>query len=121
VLVNLVENAIKYSPDGGQVEVGVEQRDDAVRFHVRDEGLGIPPQEQERVFEKFYRADPQMIRGVGGTGLGLYICKELVGRMGGKIWVESGGEKGSTFFFELPVAEVLAHGATHPRRLQSRD
>jgi signal transduction histidine kinase len=121
VLVNLVENAIKYSPDGGQVEVGVEQRDDAVRFHVRDEGLGIPPQEQERVFEKFYRADPQMIRGVGGTGLGLYICKELVGRMGGRIWVESSGEKGSTFFFELPVAEVLAHGATQPRRLQSRE
>ena len=121
VLVNLVENAIKYSPDGGQVEVGVEERDDAVRFFVRDEGLGIPSQEQERVFEKFYRADPQMIRGVGGTGLGLYICKELVGRMGGRIWVESSGEKGSTFFFELPVAEVLAHGATQPRRLQSRD
>jgi two-component system, OmpR family, phosphate regulon sensor histidine kinase PhoR len=121
VLVNLVENAIKYSPDGGQVEVGVDRREDAVRFFVRDEGLGIPPQEQERVFEKFYRADPQMIRGVGGTGLGLYICKELVGRMGGRIWVESSGEKGSTFFFELPVAEVLAHGATQPRRLQSRD
>jgi PAS domain S-box-containing protein len=121
VLVNLVENAIKYSPDGGRVEVGVEQRDEAVRFHVRDEGLGIPSEEQERVFEKFYRADPQMIRGVGGTGLGLYICKELVGRMGGQIWVESNGEKGSTFFFELPVAEVLAHGATQLRRLQSRD
>jgi PAS domain S-box-containing protein len=121
VLVNLVENAIKYSPDGGRVEVGVEPHDEAVRFHVRDEGLGIPSEEQERVFEKFYRADPQMIRGVGGTGLGLYICKELVGRMGGQIWVESNGEKGSTFFFELPVAEVLAHGATHLRRLQSKD
>jgi signal transduction histidine kinase len=58
---------------------------------------------------------------VGGTGLGLYICKELVGRMGGHIWVESGGEKGSTFYFELPTAEVLAHGAARQRRLQSRD
>jgi PAS domain S-box-containing protein len=119
VLVNLVENAIKYSPDGGRVEVGVESHDDSVRFHVRDEGLGIPPEDQERVFEKFYRADPQMLRGVGGTGLGLYICKELVGRMGGHIWVESSGEKGSTFYFDLPTAEVLAHGPARQRRLQS--
>jgi PAS domain S-box-containing protein len=119
VLVNLVENAIKYSPDGGRVEVGVEPNADAVRFYVRDEGLGIPPEDQERVFEKFYRADPQMLRGVGGTGLGLYICKELVGRMGGHIWVESSGEKGSTFYFELPTAEVLAHGPARQRRLQS--
>jgi len=121
VLVNLVENAIKYSPDGGRVEVGVEPHDESVRFHVRDEGLGIPPEDQERVFEKFYRADPQMLRGVGGTGLGLYICKELVGRMGGHIWVESSGEKGSTFYFDLPTAEVLAHGPSRQSRLQSRN
>ena len=118
VLVNLVENAIKYSPDGGRVEVGVEAHDDAVRFHVRDEGLGIDPDEQERVFEKFYRADPQMLRGVGGTGLGLYICKELVGRMGGRIWVESNGDKGSVFVFELPTADVVAHGGRGSGRLQ---
>ena len=120
VLVNLVENAIKYSPDGGHVEVGVEPREEAVRFFVRDEGLGIPAEEQERVFEKFYRADPHMIRGVGGTGLGLYICKELVGRMGGRIWVEANGDKGSIFYFELPVAEVLAHGPGASARLQLR-
>ncbi len=118
VLVNLVENAIKYSPDGGRVEVGVEAHDEAVRFHVRDEGLGIDPDEQERVFEKFYRADPQMLRGVGGTGLGLYICKELVGRMGGRIWVESNGDKGSVFVFELPTADVVAHGGRGSGRLQ---
>jgi PAS domain S-box-containing protein len=104
VLVNLVENAIKYSPDGGRVEVGAKRRGSSVCFHVRDEGLGIPPDEQQRVFEKFYRADPQMTRGVGGTGLGLYICKELVSRMGGHIWVESNDGKGSTFLFELPAA-----------------
>ncbi|MET0562974.1 MAG: ATP-binding protein, partial [Gaiellaceae bacterium] len=106
VLVNLVENAIKYSPDGGKVEVGADTHDDFVRFHVRDEGLGVAADEQERIFEKFYRADPQMTRGVGGTGLGLYICRELIDRMGGRIWVEPNEEKGSTFFFELRTADV---------------
>jgi PAS domain S-box-containing protein len=119
VLVNLVENAIKYSPDGGTVEVGIGARDDFVQFHVRDEGLGVAPEEQERIFEKFYRADPHMTRGVGGTGLGLYICKELIDRMDGRIWVESNEDKGSTFFFELLTADVLAHQDTAHRRLQS--
>jgi PAS domain S-box-containing protein len=121
VLVNLVENAIKYSPDGGRVEVGVKGREDFVRFHVRDEGLGVAPEEEERIFEKFYRADPQMTRGVGGTGLGLYICKELIGRMGGRIWVEANQNKGSTFAFELPAAEVPAQGEIQARRLQLRN
>ena len=121
VLVNLVENAIKYSPDGGRVEVGVHERGDLVRFHVCDEGLGVAPEEQERIFEKFYRADPQMRRGVGGTGLGLYICKELIDRMGGRIWVEPNEDRGSTFFFELQTAEVLAHGGSPPRRLHFRN
>jgi PAS domain S-box-containing protein len=121
VLVNLVENAIKYSPDGGRVEVGAHVRDEFVRFQVRDEGLGVVPEDQERIFQKFYRADPQMRRGVGGTGLGLYICKELIGRMGGRIWVESNENKGSTFVFELQTAEVLAHGQPAQRRLQSRE
>jgi PAS domain S-box-containing protein len=116
VLVNLVENAMKYSPDGGRVEVGVEASDDLVRFFVRDQGLGIAPGDHDRIFEKFYRADPQMIRGVGGTGLGLYICKELVARMGGRIWVEPNDHKGSAFFFELQAAEVLAHGGSLRRR-----
>jgi len=104
VLVNLVENAIKYSPDGGRVEVGAKARGANVCFHIRDEGLGIAHEEQQRVFEKFYRVDPHMMRGVGGTGLGLYICKELVSRMGGRIWLESNDDKGSTFLFELPAA-----------------
>ena len=120
VLVNLVENAIKYSPEGGHVEVGVVEHEGAVRFCVRDEGLGIDPEDQDRIFEKFYRADPQMIRGVGGTGLGLYICKELVDRMSGKIWVEPNGDRGSAFFFELQTADVLAHGNVEPGRLQFR-
>ena len=106
VLVNLVENAIKYSPDGGRVEVGIDQTESAVRFYVTDEGLGIPELEQERIFDKFYRLDPEMTRGVGGTGLGLYICSELVRRMDGRIWVESHHGRGSTFSFELPLAEM---------------
>jgi PAS domain S-box-containing protein len=118
VLVNLVENAIKYSPDGGRVEVGLAERDGFLRFLVRDEGLGVAPEDQERIFEKFYRADPQMTRGVGGTGLGLYICRELIDRMGGRIWAEPNGGKGSTFVFELPTAEVMAHGQPRGRRLQ---
>jgi PAS domain S-box-containing protein len=110
ILVNLVENAIKYSPDGGVIEMGVEPAAGMVRFRVRDEGLGIPPAEQARIFEKFYRLDPDMTRGIGGTGLGLYICSELVERMGGRIWVESSGGEGSTFFFDLPPAEPLSPG-----------
>ena len=122
VLVNLIENAIKYSPEGGHVEVEVNEHDGAVRFGVRDEGLGISPEDQDRIFEKFYRADPHMVRGVGGTGLGLYICRELVTRMGGRIWVEPNDGKGSAFFFELQTAEaaVVAHGNVEQGRLQFR-
>jgi PAS domain S-box-containing protein len=106
VLVNLVENAIKYSPDGGTVQMGLETGETTVRFWVEDNGLGIPPEEQARIFDKFYRVDPEMIRGVGGTGLGLYICSELVARMGGNIAVQSDLGEGSVFSFELPVGEA---------------
>jgi two-component system phosphate regulon sensor histidine kinase PhoR len=108
VLVNLVENAVKYSPNGGRVQVGVQRAEDSVRFWVSDEGLGIPDDEQGRIFEKFYRLDPEMTRGVGGTGLGLYICTELVERMGGHIWVESSEGKGSRFVVELPATEPVS-------------
>jgi signal transduction histidine kinase len=106
VLANLVENAVKYSPDGGRVIVSLRPHEGRVLFAVHDEGLGIPLRDQERIFEKFFRLDPNLTRGVGGTGLGLYICRELVRRMGGRIWVASSAGEGSTFFFELPVAEA---------------
>jgi signal transduction histidine kinase len=104
VLVNLVDNAVKYSPDGGEVELAISAESDGVRFAVRDQGLGIPYSEQRRIFDKLYRLDPNMTRGIGGTGLGLYICRELVRRMQGRIWVTSEPGHGSTFAFELPVA-----------------
>jgi two-component system phosphate regulon sensor histidine kinase PhoR len=103
VLANLVENAVKYSPAGGRVHVSLDPHERRVLFGVRDAGLGIPLREQERIFEKFYRLDPNLTRGVGGTGLGLYICRELIRRMGGRIWVASREGEGSTFFFELPA------------------
>jgi signal transduction histidine kinase len=103
VLVNLVENAVKYSHEG-RIEVRLQQQNGTVRFSVRDEGPGIPPSQRERIFEKFYRLDPNMTKGVGGTGLGLYICRELIESMEGEIWVESELGEGSTFSFELPVA-----------------
>lgn len=108
VLTNLVDNAIKYSPSGGRIELGLEVDDAHARFSVRDEGLGIPLGEQKRIFEKFYRLDPDHRRGVGGSGLGLYICRELVRSMNGRIWVESDAGKGATFTFELPIAERVA-------------
>ena len=82
-----------------------------VRFSVTDPGLGIPPSEQRRIFEKFYRLDPNMNRGVGGTGLGLYICRELVRRMDGRIWVESDGARHAA----RPSTSSCRSPATSPR------
>jgi len=104
VLSNLIDNAVKYSPDGGPVTVTVALQERTVRWLVSDRGLGIPASERRRVFEKFFRLDPNMTRGIGGTGLGLYICAELVHRLDGRIWVESNGDKGSTFVVELPAS-----------------
>jgi PAS domain S-box-containing protein len=102
VLVNLVENAIKYSPEGGRIEVRVADTPDQLRVEVHDQGLGIPPSEQTRIFEKFYRLDADMTRGVGGSGLGLYISREIVEQMGGLLSVRSRRGAGSTFTLTLP-------------------
>ena len=112
VLVNLVDNAIKYSPDGGEVEVALDREDGVVRFEVKDRGLGIPASERERVFDKFMRLDPHQRRGIGGTGLGLYICRELARRMGGRIWVDGRPGGGSVFYLELPAAAASVSSAS---------
>jgi signal transduction histidine kinase len=101
VLENLIDNAVKYA-DRGPVRVAVEVADGLVTFGVSDEGPGIPEDRREQIFEKFYRSDVQMEGGVGGAGLGLYISRELVRRMGGRLWVESTSGAGSRFSFELP-------------------
>jgi signal transduction histidine kinase len=115
VLGNLIENAIKYSPGGGTIDVTLEPVERHVRFAIRDSGLGIPKAEQRRIFEKFYRLDPDMARGIGGTGLGLYICRELVRRVDGRIWVESDGRSGSTFIVEIPQAAAVPAVVAHRR------
>jgi signal transduction histidine kinase len=104
VLVNILDNAIKYSPDGGEVAVSLRGNGERLRFEVRDEGLGFPEAERERLFQRFHRLDPQQRRGIGGTGLGLYISRELVERMDGRIWAESAPGRGAAFFIELPLA-----------------
>ena len=102
VLGNILDNAIKYSPDGGEIRVGLQGEGDMVRFVVQDEGMGFEPEAAEAIFERFHRLDPQQTRGIGGTGLGLYIARELVRRMGGRIWAESERGRGASFSFELP-------------------
>ena len=114
MLANLLDNAVKYSPDGGEVRVSVRGENGIVRIEVSDQGIGIPPDERRRIFEKFYRLDPEMSGGVGGTGLGLYICRELVRRVDGRIWVEGSAGRGSTFVVELQQARARAPAALEP-------
>jgi len=101
VLSNLVENAIKYTP-AGEVVVDVQGDDEHVVISVRDSGIGIPAEDIPHLFQKFYRVDNSDTREIGGTGLGLYLCRRLVEGMGGRIWVDSEYRQGSTFSVELP-------------------
>lgn len=101
VVNNLTENAIKYTPQG-EVTVDVTGSDDKVVISVQDTGIGIPNEDMSHLFQKFYRVDNVDTRQIGGTGLGLYLCRRLAEAMGGRIWAESEYKKGSTFFVELP-------------------
>ena len=105
ILSNLLDNAIKYTPPGGRITVGASPRDGSMELFVRDTGIGIPPEELPRLFERFYRVDKARSRELGGTGLGLSIVKHLVAAHGGATRVESRLNQGSTFFFTLPVDE----------------
>lgn len=103
VLINLISNAVKYSPDAEQVIVRLHDEKDKVVVSIQDFGIGIPADEQERVFERFFRSEKQKASDVAGFGLGLFITKEIIDRHGGKLWLESKEGKGSTFSFSLPL------------------
>ena len=102
-VTNLLDNAVKYSPEGGLVTVRLVQHDGQAWLTVSDQGPGIPPQEQERIFERFYRVDKDRSRQLGGTGLGLSIVKNVVLAHGGEVWVESTLGEGSQFHLRLPL------------------
>ena len=102
VVDNLLDNAIKYTPPGGRVRMTALAEDGTVRLEVSDTGVGIPEEDLERVFERFYRVDKARSRDVGGTGLGLSIVKHLVGAMGGQVGVRSEVGTGTTFSVVLP-------------------
>jgi two-component system, OmpR family, phosphate regulon sensor histidine kinase PhoR len=104
VIANLIDNAVKYSPDGGEISVRVAANGEVGSIEITDRGLGIPADEHERIFEKFYRLDPAMTNGVGGSGLGLYISRSLIRQMGGELVVRSTHGVGSTFVITLPLS-----------------
>jgi PAS domain S-box-containing protein len=104
VLTNLVSNAIKYSPEGGLIRIGGHARERVAMCYVSDQGVGIAPEERERIFERFYRVDNRLRRKTQGTGLGLYLTRAIVEAHGGTIQVESKVGRGSRFLFTLPLA-----------------
>lgn len=101
VVTNLFDNAVKYT-ESGNVSVGLTGNDQVVQIYIRDTGPGIPAEDIKHLFQKFYRVDNSATRTIGGTGLGLFICRKIVELYGGRIWVESEVGKGSTFFINLP-------------------
>ncbi|HEX4208047.1 MAG TPA: HAMP domain-containing sensor histidine kinase, partial [Ktedonobacteraceae bacterium] len=103
VFTNLISNAIKYSPGAQMVEMDLDTSEDAVTVRVRDHGLGIPREQREKIFERFYRATGPRQRGIPGLGMGLYIVAEIVKHHGGTITVDSEVGKGSTFTVTLPL------------------
>ncbi|HTP36457.1 MAG TPA: ATP-binding protein [Candidatus Acidoferrales bacterium] len=111
VMSNLLDNAIKYTPSGGEITVGAHEANGMIEFFVRDTGIGIPGEDLPRLFERFYRVDKARSRELGGTGLGLSIVKHLVAAHGGTTRVESTVGRGSTFYFTLPVQPAELDGA----------
>jgi signal transduction histidine kinase len=104
VASNLLNNAVKYSPTGGRISVKSRADGEGVRIEVRDEGLGIPPEALETIFERYSRVDSQATKDIPGTGLGLPIVRQIVQLHGGKVWAESELGRGSVFHVTLPLA-----------------
>jgi signal transduction histidine kinase len=101
VVTNLFDNACKYT-DRGKISIGLTGNNEVVQFYIRDTGSGIPGEDVGHLFQKFYRVDNSATRTIGGTGLGLFICRKIVELYQGRIWVESKLGQGSTFFINLP-------------------
>lgn len=104
VFINLISNAINYTPEGGAISINIQTKDDHLEISVQDSGEGIPPEALPRLFTKFFRVSGSLEQGSKGTGLGLYITKSIIEMHHGKIWAESTVNKGSIFTFTLPIA-----------------
>ena len=102
VLGNLIDNAINYTPEGGRIGVIMENFGDYVKVSVKDNGIGIPREDAERIFSRFFRAKNAIRVETDGTGLGLYIAQNIIKAHGGDIWFESEKDKGTTFYFTIP-------------------
>jgi hypothetical protein len=111
ILTNLINNAIKFTQNGS-IDFGYEIANNEIQFYVKDTGIGIAPEFQDKIFERFVQVDLNITRGFEGAGLGLSICKGLVEKLGGKIWVESEVNKGSTFFFTIPYKPEISETKT---------
>jgi signal transduction histidine kinase len=105
VLLNLLSNAYRYTPAGGTITIAVHALEDEVQVDVADTGIGIPAKDQESIFERFYRADHPVVRQQAGTGLGLPIARSLIEMHGGRLWLCSKVNEGSTFSFTLPLSK----------------
>ncbi len=105
VLQNFLENALKYTPKGGEVIVTIKSNDTDIEVSVKDNGIGIPENELDKLFTKFYRGENAIKTVTEGSGLGLFIAKKIIKRHGGKIWAKSNEGKGSTFYFSIPIKE----------------
>jgi two-component system phosphate regulon sensor histidine kinase PhoR len=112
VIMNLVSNAIKYTPAGGEIAIEMRREGAVAQWSVRDTGIGVPAASRERLFEKFYRADNAVAIETEGTGLGLYLVRLIVERFGGHVWCESEEGRGSTFAFTVPAGN---EGDDHDR------
>jgi signal transduction histidine kinase len=123
VLENLISNAVKYSPDGGTIRIAARVDGQHAIVSVSDQGIGIPPTEQSKLFQRFYRVDNRLRRETQGAGLGLFLSKAIVEAQGGRIWVESQPGRGSRFSFTLPLATLRLPdlAVTDDRRLTTDD
>jgi len=104
VVLNLVSNAVKYTPAGGDIAIGISREEAAVVWTIRDSGVGVPKAAQARLFEKFFRADNVVTMETEGTGLGLYLARLIMEQFGGRVWCTSEEGQGATFAFAVPVA-----------------